>query len=79
MAMEISNINEEVILMLLYLAGGFHFSNSVETEKELALHLLSKYNCYKRLATYFYEKDAKNILTVVEELNNGNKEVTENN
>jgi hypothetical protein len=64
--------------MLLYLAGGFHFSNSVESEKKLAEHLLKKYDSYKRLGTFFYEKDAVNIIQVVEELNNGNKKVTEN-
>lgn len=62
--------------MILYLAGGFHFSNSVESENMLAEHLLSKYNSYKRLATFFYEKDAGNIIQVMEELN-GNKEITE--
>jgi hypothetical protein len=54
--------------MILYLAGGFHFSNTVESEKSLADHLLINYNRYNRLATFYYEKDAKNILTVMEEL-----------
>lgn len=55
--------------MILYLAGGFHFSNTVESEKKLAEHLISSYNTYNRLATFYYEKDARNILTVMEELN----------
>lgn len=55
--------------MILYLAGGFHFSNKVESEKQLAEHLIAHYNRYNRLGTFFYEKDAKNILTVMEELN----------
>jgi outer membrane lipopolysaccharide assembly protein LptE/RlpB len=55
--------------MILYLAGGFHFSNTVESEKTLADHLLKQYNRYNRLATFYYEKDAKNIITVMEEVN----------
>ena len=48
--------------MILYLAGGFHFSNKVENELELGKHLVTKYNKYNRLATYFYEQDAANIM-----------------
>ena len=55
--------------MVLYLAGGFHFSNTVESEKMLAENLLVHYNRYNRLATFYYEKDARNIITVMEELN----------
>jgi hypothetical protein len=54
--------------MKLYLAGGFHFSNSVESETELAKHLIKKYGRYNRLATFYYKKDADNILTVKENL-----------
>ena len=55
--------------MILYLAGGFHFSNTVESEKTLAKHLLTHYNRYNRLATFYYERDAKNIIQVMEEMN----------
>jgi len=61
--------------MILFLAGGFHFSNTVESEKKLAEHLVTHYNRYNRLATFYYEKDAKNILTVMEEVNE-NQRVT---
>jgi len=54
--------------MILYLAGGFHFSNKVETEKELGTHLLNKYGRYNRLATFFYGKDAMNIQQAIGEL-----------
>jgi hypothetical protein len=61
--------------MLLYLAGGFHFSNSVESEKKLADHLLKKYDSYKRLGTFFYKKDAVNIIQVMEELNENSRSI----
>lgn len=54
--------------MILYLAGGFHFSNKVENEKKLGEHLLNKYGRYNRLATFYYKKDADNIILSVEEL-----------
>ena len=55
--------------MKLYLAGGFHFSNNVESETKLAKHLLEKYGRYNRLATFYYEKDANNIFEVKERMN----------
>lgn len=55
--------------MILYLAGGFHFSNSVETETKLAEHLVSSYGRYQRLATFFYQKDANNIISTMEIVN----------
>lgn len=55
--------------MILYLAGGFHFSNKVENEKELGSHLLNKYDRYNRLATFYYKEDASNIIQSMEELN----------
>lgn len=48
--------------MILYLAGGFHFSNKVESETELAEHLISKYGRYNRLGTFYYKKDSDNIM-----------------
>lgn len=54
--------------MILYLAGGFHFSNKVENEKALGSHLIKKYGKYNRLATFFYNKDALNIQQSVDEL-----------
>ena len=59
--------------MILYLAGGFHFSSSVETEQKLAEHLIDKYGRYNRLATFYYEKDANNIITVKEILDENQK------
>lgn len=65
--------------MILYLAGGFHFSNKVETERALGIHLLYKFNKYNRLATFYYRKDAKNIQLAVEELSYEHKGIIENN
>ena len=48
--------------MILYLAGGFHFSNKLETEVELREDLLNRYGRYNRLATFYYKDDAINIL-----------------
>jgi outer membrane lipopolysaccharide assembly protein LptE/RlpB len=63
--------------MILYLAGGFHFSNTLETEGKLAEHLIENYGKYQRLATFFYEKDAKNIIFTVEKVNE-NQETSAN-
>lgn len=56
--------------MIMYLAGGFHFSNKVETEMELAKHLIEKYGRYNRLCTFYYSKDSNNILEVKRRLDN---------
>jgi len=64
--------------MILYLAGGFHFSNKVETEKELGEYLLEKYEKYNRLATFYYKKDAINIQKAVKEINENKKSVGRN-
>ena len=56
--------------MILYLAGGFHFSNKVETETELAKHLIDKYGRYNRLGTFYYKKDSDNILATKEVIDN---------
>ncbi len=52
--------------MILYLAGGFHFSNKVESETKLAKHLIDKYGRYNRLGTFYYKKDSDNILATKE-------------
>jgi len=57
--------------MILFLAGGFHFSSKEENERELAEYLLKQHGEYNRLATFFYEKDANIIIKVVKKLNNG--------
>lgn len=64
--------------MILYLAGGFHFSNSVKSEKSLADHLLTKYNKYQRLGTFFYTKDADNIIQVMEEVDENQRIIPNN-
>jgi len=60
--------------MLIYLAGGFHFSNKVESEMKLAEHLLERYGRYNRLCTFYYRKDAGNILTVKRQLDEKEKD-----
>lgn len=59
--------------MKLYLAGGFHFSNKVESEMELANHLLKKYGRYNRLGTFYYKKDSNNILETKRRLDENSK------
>ena len=55
--------------MKIYLAGGFHFSNKVESEMKLAKHLTEKYGRYNRLCTFYYKKDADNILETTRRIN----------
>ncbi len=61
--------------MRIYLAGGFHFSNKIESEMKLAEHLIKKYGRYNRLCTFYYEKDADVILETKRRLD-GNSKVT---
>lgn len=55
--------------MLLYLAGGFHFSNKLESEEKLKKELLNKFGKYNRLATFYYKNDADVIIKSVENAN----------
>lgn len=59
--------------MKLFLAGGFHFSNKVESEMKLAEHLIAKYGRYNRLCTFYYEKDSNNILETKRRLDGHSK------
>lgn len=59
--------------MRVYLAGGFHFSNTFDTEMELAKELLKRYGKYNRLCTFYYKKDANNILKVKEKLDENSR------
>jgi len=61
--------------MVIYLAGGFHFSKKPESEMKLAKHLMEKYGRYNRLCTFYYETDANNILETKRSLD-GHSETT---
>jgi len=63
--------------MILYLAGGFHFSNTLEAETKLAEHLIKNYERYQRLATFYYQKDAKNIISTVGKVNENQETSTD--
>jgi len=63
--------------MILYLAGGFHFSKDIASESKLADHLIERYGRYNRLCTFYYTKDADNIIKTMERFNEDER-ITEN-
>jgi len=59
--------------MILYFAGNFEYLGKVEKEMELANLCLQKSGSYNRLSSFFFRKETDNVLQVVEELKQGEK------
>lgn len=54
--------------MILYAAGNFEFMGKVEKEMELAELCLEKFGSYNRLSSFFFLKETKNVITVMQTL-----------
>jgi hypothetical protein len=62
-----------VILILLFLSGNFPQLSKIEKEQAMAENNARHYGGYRRLLTFFYQKDCKTILTVARNIRNKKK------
>lgn len=51
--------------MRLFLAGNFPQMSDPEREKFMMNNVLSEYDSYDRLVSFYYEKGARNVIGVV--------------